>query len=399
LFGTYTLLILQIISILCGGFGVFCYFKLKMPNQPALPFFALIFSLSYFGIYSALAFDYHSVVVAASIIPWFFYFLLKRKRVLTIIFFILTLFAQEDVAILMFFVCLGLIVENRQQKQEVLLLTFLACFALLYFIVVLDVFIPYFSLSKTYTGFCYSSLGNTPKEALLNFFLHPVKDIQILFTNFKHNFDGDYLKIETHVILLVSGVFLLFFKPSYLIMLIPLYAKKFFHDNPAMWTSAYQYSVEFYPIVSIGVFSLIAEISKKWLRILLTTVSLVCTLEATVAVMERKIYYSNKDNIQFYRAKHYQRMYDVKQLNLQLGKIPHAAAVSAESPFVPQLALRNHVYQFPILNDAQFVVYSTKENCYPLSESEFLNLINGLKTSGKWTIQFQNQDFTILRKR
>lgn len=75
IFGSYTLLIFQIVSILFGGLGVYRYFK----ENRVLAANAMLFFYSFFGIYTALSYDFHDSVVVAMLVPWLFVFTKERK--------------------------------------------------------------------------------------------------------------------------------------------------------------------------------------------------------------------------------------------------------------------------------------------------------------------------------
>jgi hypothetical protein len=61
IFGTYAMLVVQIVSILFGGYGIYRYFTLS--NTPRFALLAVIHFLTAWGIFSALAFDYHENVL------------------------------------------------------------------------------------------------------------------------------------------------------------------------------------------------------------------------------------------------------------------------------------------------------------------------------------------------
>jgi len=90
LFGTYTLLIVQIIAVLYGGIGVYTFFKKIKKNIP-VAFFATIYFYVFFGVFAAISFDYHSNVVAAALIPWLFYSVARRNYLVSSIFFLFVL--------------------------------------------------------------------------------------------------------------------------------------------------------------------------------------------------------------------------------------------------------------------------------------------------------------------
>ncbi len=104
---------------------------------------------------------------------------------------------------------------------------------------------------------------------------------------------------------------MLCFKPNYLIMLIPIYFQKLFHDNYIMWSIDAQYSIEFAPILTIGVFSVISKYKKRYLVNTLSAIVLIGTLISTIRTMDNTVVYTNKSKIRIYQPRHYKRNYNV----------------------------------------------------------------------------------------
>ena len=77
LFKTYTLLIVQIAAILLGGIGIYKLFNSN--NNSTIALYATIYFHLFYGVFSSVAYDYHSNVIAASIVPWLFYYIQKQK--------------------------------------------------------------------------------------------------------------------------------------------------------------------------------------------------------------------------------------------------------------------------------------------------------------------------------
>ena len=398
IFGTYTLLILQITGLLFGGFGIYKFFMLKDNNNERIAIFAMLYFFLFFGVFSALSYDYHSVVIAASLIPWFYYLFYKRNYFLSSIVVLLILISQENISLLTLFIFLSLLIEFRKDRFSLLVLLIYSLISLFYFVIVINVIIPSFSPTNSYNGFMYSVLGKTPLDALINIVLHPIENFKIMFINHNNSLFGDYVKIETHIILLLSGVFMLFIKPQYLLILIPIYGQKFFHDNYLMWSVGGQYSIEFAPIMAIWIFTVISEFKNIKLKNIIAIIVLIGCLASTIRIMDHTVFFTNKSAIRFYKEAHYKRNYDVKNVHNQLSLIPKNAKVSAQTVFVPHLALRNNIYQFPIIKDAEYVVFSTKESSYPLNESDFFKEINMLLNSEIWETKYKNEHFTILKK-
>ena len=108
IFGSYTLLIVQIAAVLLGGWGIYKLITLYTDNNlmPLLATATFIFS---FGIIQALAFDYHSNVVTAMMLPWLLYFIKKKNFGLSSLFVVLFVIGKENMSLWLFFVAIGLI--------------------------------------------------------------------------------------------------------------------------------------------------------------------------------------------------------------------------------------------------------------------------------------------------
>ena len=394
LFGTYTLLIIQIAAIIFGAYGVFRYFKLD-ENQTDKAWIPTLYFLLFFGVFAAVAFDYHSNVVAACLLPWFFVSLKKRRLSSTILWLLAIIAAKENMSLWMIFVSLGCVWNYRKDKKLTRLLLFSAIISLAYFVTITFYIIPWISDLKGYSHFQYSYLGKGPIEAIKFIFLHPITTIKGLFINQTSNIHANGVKMELHIFLLLSGLPILFWKPQYIFMLIPIYFQKLFNDDYRMWGFSDQYSIEFAPIMAIGIFEVIRAVKRHQM---LSILVLLLTAFVTIHSMDSTILFTNKLRIRFYQAGHYKRDYPIEKVHNFLSKIPSNVAVSAQSPFVPHLALRNKIYCFPIVKDADIIVLSRKEEPYPLTKLEFDSLYNSLLNSHQWRISVNTDYLTEFRK-
>ena len=397
IFKSYTLLIIQIFFILLGGFGIYKYFKLLGKPETTALCAALYFYL-FFGVFSAVSYDYHSNVIAASVIPWFFYLLKQRRVIATSLLLLFILISKENISLWMAFICLGLIVEYWKDKwwRYYLLFSFFIC--VFYFVMITSIVMPEISNNKTYPGFHYSFLGNNMFDALLFVLKHPFTTLQTLFINHTNDPSGDYIKAEFHIFILISGLPLLFFKPQYIFMLIPVYFQKLFNDNYSMWGIDAQYNIEFAPVMAIGIFSVISEFRNKRLMKLTYLIVLAAALCCTIRMMDHTIYFTDKSRIRIYSYSHYSTDFPVQKVYEKLAIIPGNAIVSAQSPLLPHLACRDNIYQFPIIKDAEFIIYSYKLDTYPLSQKTFETLTTTLEHSNEWTVEYKDDNMTILRK-
>ncbi|WP_027418429.1 DUF2079 domain-containing protein [Crocinitomix catalasitica] len=396
IFGTYTLLIVQIVFLLFGGAGVYAYFKSSEKTAP-IALMAAVFFYSFFGVFGAVANDYHSNVIAASLIPWFFY-LVRYKKILASSFLLLLLIlSKENISLWLVFVCLGLGIEYRKDVYRRNYLLIASVFSGICFVIITSVLMPALANNNQYPHFHYSYLGNSSSEALIHLITHPVESISMLFTNHNNSLGGDFVKMELHVLLLFSGLLFLIKKPHYLLMLVPIYFQKLFHDNYSMWGIGGQYSIEFAPILAIGIFMVVAEFKKQNLIKPIGVIIVCLAIGSTFRTMDNTVYFTNKSQIRFYQKSHYQRDYNVAEVHQELSKIPADAVVSAQSSFLPHLSLRDNIYQFPMIKDAEYIIYSEMENTYPLKDEEFIALTNKLKDASEWQVLYDAEVIILKR--
>lgn len=398
LFGQYTLLIIQITSVVIGAIGVYAYLQLKF-NKPTLSVLGMLNFYLFFGIWAALSFDYHSNVVAAMLAPWLFYFFEKKNflKFGTLLFFLII--AKETISLWCFFICLGLIIEHRKDKRSLQFLTVFAFVSLAYFLLTIKVIMPALALSGQYDHFKYAVIGHDINSAFANILKHPLTAIGNLFVNHSGQAHLDWVKTEFYGMALLSGLSLLFFRPAFLVMLISPICIKMFNDDPTKWSIDCHYSVEFASIITIGAFTYIGQLNPSKLKTILPLVICAGSLFSTYKLTDHTIYYHDYNRMKIYHSHHYNRGYELKKVHAAFQLIPDTAIVCAQSPMLPHLAYRNHCYQIPFVKNAEYIVGSKSEpTCYPISEQEFLKLLNDSLASKRWQAMVNDTNITILKR-
>jgi uncharacterized membrane protein len=181
-------------------------------------------------------------------------------------------------------------------------------------------------------------------------------------------------------------------------MLLPIFFQKLFHDNFHLWGVYAQYCIEFAPVLAIGVFVVLSKLKSVKSQYLLASVILIGCLVSTVKMMDRSAIFTNKSTVRFYQSAHYVRNYDVNTVHRQLAAIPADAIVSAQSPFLPHLSLRESIYQFPTIKDAEFIVLSRLEGPYPLNEEQFREALESITLSKSWRIFSASSGCWVFKK-
>lgn len=374
IFGNLTLLLMQIAAIIFGGFGVYKYFKSKAALGSTIPNYALFHFYSIWGIYSALAFDYHSNVIGAMLVPWYFYFFDKQNRKMTILFFILILICKEVMGLWLVFINLGLIIQNRKDKLQVKRAIGFAGIGFIYFYSMISFIIP--ALSPTgnhYIHFSFDVLGKSPTEAISTILTRFQFAITLLFESNNPNPKTFAIKTETHFYVLLAGGFALFLKPQYLVMLISIYAQKLFNTDPMKWGLNYHYSIEFVPIITFALYTWLIENQSLQNKGRYALGFAILVFVSTMATLDHRysIYY-NKVQANFFDIRHYRQSFDVSEMHDVLKKVPADAKVSASSPLVPHISLRDTIYTFPCIQNANLVLIIKKaDSNFPLTQANF----------------------------
>lgn len=350
IFGSYTLLLVQIAAIIFGGYGIYLLLKTET-NDAFLTLGGVVIFYLFFGLYQALAFDYHNNVVGTMFIPWMFYFFSQKKFFWYYFFLFLFLASKENLPPIAAFIGISLTFFSEKDVKKHGVITFLI--SCIYFMLALKVIIPFFNYGN-YDHWSYSSLGSTPVEALKNILLNPFHALKLLF--------DDSEKLKFWILFLVSGGILVFFKPKYVLLLVPLFMMKFFSDNKAYWGPLYQYSIEFTPVVALGAATALARIKKIPVRRLL----LLLFVAGNIFILVRIHLYDGSTVLRIFNPDYYSNT-SQKTLEKVLRMIPPEAPVSAQNTLVPHLAERNEIYLLPKGGDkSSFILLNLNEaNIWP----------------------------------
>ncbi len=403
LFGSYTMLIVQIAGILFGGYGVYKYISSRT-DVNYLGVWAVIHFFSIWGIYSALGFDYHDNVMGAMFVPWFLHYFDKQKWITALVFFILIIISKENMALWAAFIGFGLMALNFKQKTKFKYASFFSALALMYFLIIIQFVMPALRENGQGEGYAqfirYPLLGNNFTEALITIITKPLYILKVLFVNHLNEPIADGIKMELHYMVLLSGGFVMLWKPHYIIMLIPIYMQKLLSDDFSRWGINYQYSIEFVPILTIALFTYLISIKKKKWVYLITIGLVLLTFVSAIVKIDSRVskWYSAVQN-KFYSPDHYKREFNVKKLHRTLDIIPENAKVSAQSPLVPHLAFRDYIYQYPDVKDAEYILLLPEDSPYPIiKQEEYDRLKEKYLQSPDWETIY-NENHTLIFKR
>ncbi len=406
LFGSYTMLVIQIIGILFGGLGIYKYASISHSNSK-IPIIITIQFFCIWGIYSALSFDYHNNVIAAMFVPWLIYFYELSNKKMILLFCFLIIITRENMALWLGFIITGLVLKRlmaekwKIQIKDIMKFEFpIIIFSLVYFIIVEGKLMPYLSHGVQLNHLDrYSILGNSIHEIIINILTKPSFVFSLLFESQLKDSITFGIKSELHFMIFVSGGFALLYRPYFLIMLIPIYAQKLFSNSFEYWGINYQYSIEFVPIISLCLSDFFIRFKSLKISYLIAWIITLSTLFFTIkTIEERTSKWYDRTNTAFYSKTHYTTPLNIREINNILNTIPENAVISVSTSVAPHLAFRDKIYHFPTVKDATYIVLLSDGNTYPLSKQDFEKEWGKYIENRSFEIKYNNNNLLILKR-
>ncbi len=396
LFGTYTLLYVQIASILFGGVGIYKLVKNWHPNT-YLPEIALFHFFAFYGIFSALSFDYHDNVVGTMFVPWFIYFLHINKLKWATLMAVLIVISKENMPLWLFSICLGLIVLYRNDKRRRVYLTIVGASSVVYALTIINCVMPAFVQHGANASHVqYSIFGDSVLETII---YKTRYIITAMFTNVSGSTFDDNIKEETYMCLLLSGGLCLLIRLEYAIMLVFIILQKMLNDDAGKWGINGHYSAELAPIVIIAFYSTLNYFENTKFKLVISVFFCLLTYSTTFTKMFiRDSYWYNEENGNLFSKYHYQSYYSHADVEKIIKMIPDDANLSALSCFGPHVAFRKNIYMFPDVTNANYILVAESPKDYPL-QGDILHLeIMKYKNSPNWRMDAEINGIYLFKR-
>lgn len=402
--GTYTLIIIQYSFVLLAAWYTYKIIQLKS-NKHWLGVGVLFYYFLLLGRYTSFSADVNLAIISACFIPGFLYYFEIKKYWIALIIFILSLFSRENIPIWFIFIFIVLAIQHRKEKQAVWYSITGIFISVIYFIMLFNVFIPGIETEeRQYTLFNYSALGENPREALLFIFNNPIETVKLFFVNHLNDPAYDRVKTEFYIVYLASGGIILLLRPQYFIWFIPIVAQKVLNDSFIRWGIATYYSIEVVTLLPLSVFLVLASLKSKLIQNILTIILCIAALAVTIHKMDRVNnvvpWTLNPQKVKIYDKQFFEAPFNIRKVNKLLTQIPKEAKVSASDHLVPHLAQRQHIYLFPEVKDAEYVVFSVFDNYYLLNHPENEKARNKyLMNNDSWDIIAEEFPVFLLKKK
>lgn len=402
LFGTYTLLILQSLFIIWGGWATWKLIVEKT-NSELFGFLALVLYFTLYGRYSAFAGDCNLMIILSSFVPVFLLYFHRGKTWIAVACFLFLILGRESMPLWTFFLSIFLMIIYRKDRNKLILGGIFCIASIVYFVLAFKVLIPYLeNPNRPFDLFTYAKLGKTPFEALTFMFSHPLDTFKLLFINHSGDAYYDNIKAEFYYVYLLSGGALLILRPHYVIPFIPIIAQKMFNDGPVRWGIASYYGIEIVSLLPILIFLALGDI--KWRKVGYFLGSVACIMAISITLHKlkpenREISWAGMGKINPFTSTFYDSNLPISSVYDQLSKIPNDASVAATGNLVPHLAFRENISYFPrVLAGAEYVVILDDGARYLVNDEQFKELIDDFLDNKEFKVIHQETNFYVFKK-
>lgn len=343
IFGSYTLLVVQLTAILIGGYGIYLLAKDTTGDDWLSLGTTVIFFLS-FGLFGAMVFDYHNNVIGAMFLPWMLLAIRQKKWKRFYLMFLFFLLAKETLALLGIFLGLSIILFRKEARRHGAITMGISA---IYFFVVLQFVIPWFNHGRQYLHWFYEHLGTGPADALWYVVRHPLSAGSLLFDN--------SAKIYTWIVIFMGGGAAVIFSLPEVVLLAPLLAEKFFSSYANSWGINFHYNIELCLIIALGLPTILHRLRPR-VRYTLLTVFVVNSVA---------IFYLLVLNLKPFSIFGYEQRTRREIIAAAIRLIPPSAPVSATDNIMPHLSQRRRAYLFPEIADSEFIILDARGYIFP----------------------------------
>lgn len=345
--------------------------------------FAVAYAL-YWGIQSAVAYDFHEVAFAVPLIAFAIYFLDKAQWRWYLVSIGLLLLVKEDLSILVAFFGILLLVKRQYKLGAITLAAGIS-----WFFLATKVFIPAFAgPGGGFVYWTYSQFGASPMAAAETILKNPWLVIEVLLT--------PRLKAKTGLHMFSPFAFLAVFSPL-VILAIPLVLERFLSTNMNYWAQDFHYTATLAPIVAMasadGLYNLVRLIPRRaWRSSVVIAVSGLVLGLNVVRVPGLPLY--NLTNPNFYSIDG-----EMKAGYAAMARIPRDASVVAQDAIIPHISQRQSVYQLkPGAPAADYIIASKSLNAWPSGSYIEIDTILKERRQQGYQVVFERDGWTVLKE-
>jgi uncharacterized membrane protein len=390
IFGSYALLVAQILYMIVGARGLYQLIAFKCKHTGLALFGVLLFFMHY-SLYAALDFDAHDNVYGMMFLPWILYHYYKRNLRGFMLCLVIFLIARDDLALTGISMGLSLLIFDWKRER----IYGLCCLgiSLGYFVLAFYFIIPHLSSlpSGGYNAWRFAALGSNIPEVIQTIVTRPGYTLSLFY--------NDPAKVEKFTYFLYTGGILVFFWPRFILFFIPTFLVTCLSGDWSLWGNLNHYNIIFGVLLPFLVMITVARFRHVFFRLALLVLAM--------------HYYSTYLTINFNRdwthfgrifsGEFYHRRETLPEIREMLKLIPPDAVVSGSSHLTPHLAARDTVLWYPDISHAEYIALLDDKpelEFYPFhSLDDFNRSIEDLKADPDWELIYNKKNILLFRRK
>jgi uncharacterized membrane protein len=378
-----TLLIFQSCALASGAIPVYWFAKKKLNSEQLALLFSLIY-LCYRPMRGVNLFDFHPIALTTPLLLFAFFYLDQRKYLLFGVFLALALSCKEEIATIVFI--FGIYIAFIQKKRTFGFLLSLVGIAI--FVLDIWVIIPHYRQAP-FAVDRYSYLGNNIPEILQTLLFHPIHILKHIFIS---------KKIGYGIELFGPVGFLSFLSLSHVFLTLPTFSQNILSDLPAQYSIHYQYTSPLTPFIFISAICGLRNFVdnpnlQRRFKLNFEKPRLIQGI--TIFLLFSCLLFFDRSPI--YQLRKYTSTDHTKVADKLIDLIPPSVSVSAQETFVPHLSHRKHIYQFPMINEAEYIFLDVTASKVPLSKEEYVNTVSNVLQKD-YGVLVAEDSFVVLKR-
>ncbi len=400
IFGSYTLLLFQNIAIVFCAAGIYQYAQTKGLSK-VISTLVVVQFYCIWGLYAAVAFDFHDTVMAMAFVPWLLITYDRKKWIAFAGCFAAVLLSKENESIWLLGILAGLMVQHKQYsfQQSKVALGF-GLIAIAWFCFCSFVLMPYLSPTGNFEQLSrYNHLGQSIGGIIYTAVSNPLYVLKQFFVSNAPDDPDTVYKTTFYVTLLASGALAFIIRPYYLLMILPLLAQKMLSKAVSFWGVSQHYSVEFAPLLTLAVIDVLVLCRQTKWQALITASLIISSFTATYSKMfNAKHTYIAGENL--FTKEHYQTPVELNKVYDVINQIGNDVSLSVSAQLAPHLYKRAVLYHFPIVHNAAKIVLlkGAQTATYPLFPHDYFHRMDSLKQCHDWKIETENNEIIVFKR-
>lgn len=377
-----TLLILQSLVLCSGAYPIYRFAKERLSHELFSLTIAVVY-LTSFALQFPVTFDFHMATMAASFLPWILWCLFTERWLLFAVLSIVGMGFKEDMPIYIAILSFYMFITKRNRKMALLLFILSTG----YIILVTQYLMPQMAHEATKI-YSIPPIPKNPYSLFRLFTDSSIKTTTLFFTN-------------------INSLFLPLFSGSFILLPIVHFFINFANPSfPERWGLYMHYRSYLASIMAfgsiLGILNLIRQ-KPQFFRKTQTLTILSFLLLGNAVVLDVLLHLPLNTLLkkQFY----YQETW-IHDNNEVIKRIPPSAYLLTTNHLFPQLAYRQHIYQYPHnLALAEYILFDTRKNQPVINywltagtEEQFQNQIKKLLASHTFILDYESHEAVLLKR-